>query len=133
MTTHQQHDMYYENPSSRSPGSHRHQPQTLHRQSSRQFDAYSGLPTNALYTAEDHAAQQSFVPRYDERMQSQTLNPGFPNFMNNPWNSYGPGPNNNLAALGATTRVKPVAGRGRAGLPTVCPIFPKMSHFELER
>lgn len=53
----------YEGPSSRSPGSHRHQPQTLHRQPSRQFDAYgqlaqnSQLGQNGLYTPEDHAAR----------------------------------------------------------------------------
>ncbi|KAK3044261.1 hypothetical protein LTS18_001766, partial [Coniosporium uncinatum] len=50
-----------------SPGpQRRQQAQTLHRQPSRQFDAYGNL-SQGLYTAEDHAAQ-SYMPRYNDRL-----------------------------------------------------------------
>jgi hypothetical protein len=110
--------MYYENPSQRSPGSHRHASQTIHRQPSRQFDTYGGLPASSLYTAEDHAAQQSYgAPRYNDRMNAATMNSNFSAY--DPWNSYNPQQSNTIGALGATNRMKSLASRGRPGLPTV--------------
>ncbi len=118
MTTHQHDDMYYENPASRSPGSHRHGQQVLHRQPSRQFDAYGGLPTSNLFSPDDQMAQQNFAPRGYDRLNAATINSNFP-FVQDPWNSFSAAQNPSLAALGATTRMKPLANRGRAGLPSV--------------
>jgi hypothetical protein len=120
MSSQQQHDMYYENPPQRSPGSHRHSAQqTLHRQPSRQFDAYGQMPASGLYTAEDHAAQHSsYAPRYPDRMNAATMNSNMPGY--DPWNSYGPQQGNNtIGGFGASSRMKSLAGRGRPGLPTV--------------
>ncbi|KAF2434706.1 hypothetical protein EJ08DRAFT_427342 [Tothia fuscella] len=138
MSSHHHHDMYYENPSQRSPGSHRHpsQQQTLHRQPSRQFEAYGGMPNSGLYTAEDHAAQHnSYAPRYPDRMSAATINsnnmPGF-----DPWNSYGgPGPqqSSTIGGFGASSRMKQMSTRGgRPGLPTTwmdAPPLPPMPPF----
>jgi len=118
MTTHQHEGIYYDSPSSRSPGSHRHNPQMLHRQSSRQFDAYGNLPAGGLFPAEEQMAQQNFAPRYD-RVNTATLNSTFP-FVQDPWGSFPAAQNNSLATLSATTRMKSLTNRGgRAGLPTV--------------
>jgi len=119
MSIYQHHEMYYDNPS-RSPGSHRHQ-QTLHRQPSRQFDAYAPAP-NGLYTAEDHAA--SYMPRYNGDRLNATLHAsnygGYDLNGSQAWTSFNPNQNNNntLAALGATTRMKP-SSRRRSVLPSV--------------
>jgi hypothetical protein len=112
-------DMYYENPATRSPGSHRHQQQTLHRQPSRQFDAYGQLPTG-LYTAEDHAARYD-QPRYNDRLNA-TIHGNYGAYdlgAAQTWNSGAFGQNNTLAALGATQRRNP--SRARGALPSVCP------------
>src|SRR5436305_4178338 len=113
--SHHHYDMYHENPANRSPGSHRqlHQ-QTLHRQSSRQFDVYGQLP--GLYTAEDHAA------RYDsgrfDRISSATLHSNYAYDMGaQTWNTSGFGAPNPLAAIGATGRMKPSTRRNQ--LPSV--------------
>ena len=117
MNNHHHQDMFYDQAANRSPGSHRHQPQTLHRQPSRQFDAYGQIP-NQLFPAEDQ------TQRYDgnrfERMnglqgggygydlgQSQTWNPS----------AFG-GAHTFNAFQAATGRMKPSA-RGRSTLPTV--------------
>ncbi|KAL3476465.1 hypothetical protein BJX99DRAFT_140478 [Aspergillus californicus] len=108
-------DMYHDNSSARSPGSQRHQ-QSLHRQPSRQFDAYGAMPVN-LY--EDPMARYD-NPRIDR------LNPSLHN------NSYAydlPGsqtwnPNGfaNAQALGgirsASASMKTGSRSTRAGLPT---------------
>lgn len=113
--SYQQPDMYHDNPSARSPGSQRHQ-QPLHRQPSRQFDAYGPMPVN-LY--EDQMA------RYDTA-RMERLNPSLQN------NSYGydisgsqtwnPNGFANAQTLGgirsSSASLKPSA-RGRTGLPTV--------------
>ncbi|KAJ5831749.1 hypothetical protein N7474_000060 [Penicillium riverlandense] len=112
--SYQQSDMYHDNPSARSPGSQRHQ-QPLHRQPSRQFDAYGPMPVN-LY--EDQMA------RYDTA-RMERLNPSLQN------NSYGydisgsqtwnPNGFANAQTLGgirsSSASLKPSA-RGRTGLPT---------------
>jgi hypothetical protein len=116
--SYQQSDMYHD-PSARSPGSQRHQ-QPLHRQPSRQFDAYGPMPVN-LY--EDQMA------RY-ESARLERLNPSLQNNSyaydlsgSQTWNPNG---FNNAQSLGgirsASASLKPSA-RGRTGLPTVCVVF----------
>ncbi|KAF2841552.1 hypothetical protein M501DRAFT_929146 [Patellaria atrata CBS 101060] len=111
--------MYYDNPSSRSPGSHRHQPNTLHRQPSRQFDAYGQLPSG-LYTAEDHAARYD-APRYNDRMNTLHSNYNGASYDMGPssaWNSSAFGQNHTLSAIGGPSRMKPQTRGGRSALPT---------------
>ena len=114
--SYQQPDMYHD-PSARSPGSQRHQ-QPLHRQPSRQFDAYGPMPVN-LY--EDQMA------RY-ESARLERLNPQLQN--NNSYSydisgsqTWNPNGFANAQTLGgirsASASLKPAA-RGRTGLPTVC-------------
>ena len=114
----QSHDMYHENSTARSPGSQRHQ-QPLHRQPSRQFDAYGPMPTG-MY--EDPMA------RYDTNRMDR-LNPNPPAVHGNTygydmsasqavWNGNGFGGAHTLGGIGATGRMKP-NGRGRTGIPTV--------------
>ncbi|KAI9774793.1 MAG: hypothetical protein M1840_000009 [Geoglossum simile] len=107
--------MYYDNSgSARSPGSHRQQPQqTLHRSSSRQFDAFGQLP-GGLYTAEDHAARYE-SNRYDRLNVATSY--GYDMSGAQTWNPSGFGGAGTLAALGATGRMKP-SSRQRAPLPT---------------
>ncbi|KAJ5191986.1 uncharacterized protein N7498_010971 [Penicillium cinerascens] len=111
--SYQQSDMYHD-PSARSPGSQRHQ-QPLHRQPSRQFDAYGAMPVN-LY--EDQMA------RY-ESARLERLNPSLQNNSyaydlsgSQTWNPNG---FSNAQSLGgirsASASLKPSA-RGRTGLPT---------------
>lgn len=113
------HDMYHDNPQL-SPGSQRRQQaQTLHRQPSRQFDAYGNL-SQGLYTAEDHAAQSYAMPRYNDRLNA-TLHSNYGGYDMGgaqAWNTFGHSQNNQLAALGATTRMKSQT-RGRSALPAV--------------
>lgn len=114
-------DMYYENPAARSPGSQRHPLQTLHRQQSRQFDAY-GQFTSGLYTAEDHAAHYDQT-RYNDRLNA-TIHGNYGGYDMGPaqaWNNSGFGQNNNLAALGATQR-RNQTRTPRSALPSVCNI-----------
>ncbi len=110
-------DMYYEPPSARSPGSHRHQQQTLHRQSSRQFDAYGQMPSG-LYTADDHAA--GYEPNRYDRINAtmQASNYGYDMPSTHTWNAGGFGGANTLGAMGATGRMK-ASARGRSALPSV--------------
>ncbi|KAI9814053.1 MAG: hypothetical protein M1827_003517 [Pycnora praestabilis] len=110
--------MYYENPSARSPGTHRHHPQTLRHQSSRQFDAYGQMP-GGLYTAEDHAANAGRyeTARYDRGNATVHGNYGYEMPGAATWNPNGFGGGNPLAGLGATGRMKP-SSRQRSALPT---------------
>lgn len=117
MSNYQPHEMYHDNSTARSPGSQRHQ-QTLHRQPSRQFDAYGPMPTG-MY--EDPMA------RYDtNRMDRLNANPtpvhgntyGYDMSASQAWNANGFGGAHTLGGLGATGRMKPNA-RGRTGIPTV--------------
>ncbi|KAF2457018.1 RNA-binding protein Cip2 [Lineolata rhizophorae] len=114
--------MYYESQSSRSPGSHRHPQQTLHRQPSRQFDAYGQLPTG-LYGPEDHSARYEAPPRFLPDRSNATLHSGYQTHYDMPaaqgWNAAGfaTNQNNTLAAIGATNRMKAPA-RGRSAIPT---------------
>ena len=114
---HHQQDMYYDQASSRSPASHRHQQQTLHRQPSRQFDAYGQMPS-ALYTPDDHG------PRYDtnrfDRMTAAMQGGGYGYDLSGSqsWNPGAFGGGNNFHTFGATGRMKSTS-RGRSALPTV--------------
>lgn len=110
-------DMYYDNPSNRSPNSQRQN--SLHRQNSRQqFEAYGHLPSG-LYTAEDHA-QFNNGNRYND-MRNATIG-GYGNGYDmggQSWNSGAFGQNNTLNGLGGTGLRKPPSRGGRAGLPSV--------------
>lgn len=103
-------DMYYEPPLARSPGSHRHQQQTLHRQSSRQFDAYGQMPSG-LYTADDHAA--GYEPNRYDRINAtvQANSYGYEMPGTQTWNAGGFG--------GANTGRMKAPARGRSALPSV--------------
>ncbi|EON66591.1 hypothetical protein W97_05837 [Coniosporium apollinis CBS 100218] len=110
---------YYNSNTARSPGAHRHQPQTLHRQASRQFDGYSAQLPTGLYTAEDHAARYD-APRYNDRLNATmhaNYGGGYDLAAAQAWNNAGFGQNNALAAVGATTRMK-TSARGRNPLPS---------------
>ncbi|KAJ5222150.1 uncharacterized protein N7469_011037 [Penicillium citrinum] len=105
----------YHDPAARSPGSQRHQ-QPLHRQHSRQFDAYGPMPVN-LY--EDQMA------RYDTS-RLERLNPSIQNNSSYAYDLSGSqtwNPNGfaNAQSLGgirsASASLKPSA-RGRTALPT---------------
>ena len=75
------HDMYYDNAHGRSPGVNRLQPQMLHRQPSRQFDAYGQLgghmstslyanpPTSSTPTIDEHNTRFE-APRYGDRLNA---------------------------------------------------------------
>ncbi|KAF2446202.1 hypothetical protein P171DRAFT_357301 [Karstenula rhodostoma CBS 690.94] len=111
----------YDPPSSRSPGSHRHQPQTLHRQPSRQFDAYGQLPPGALYAGDDHQqAYQQPQPRSYDRLNATIHSPYNYDMGAQGWNANAFG-QNTIGALGgaATTRSKQQGrgGGGRSALP----------------
>lgn len=111
------HEMYYDQPSSRSPGAHRHQQQTLHRQPSRQFDAYGQMPNN-IYAPDDHTL------RYDgnrfDRMNATMQGGGYGYEMPSAqtWNPSAFGGGNNFPNFGASGRMKSTS-RGRSALPTV--------------
>jgi hypothetical protein len=114
MSYQQAQEMYHDN-SARSPGSQRHQ-QPLHRQPSRQFDAYGPMPVN-LY--EDPMA------RYDTG-RLERLNPSLHN--NNyaydlagsqTWNPNGFANPQALGAIRSTSTSLKTTSRPRAGLPTV--------------
>lgn len=123
----------YDAPSSRSPGSHRHQAQTLHRQPSRQFDAYGQLPQGtALYTPDDHQRgaydqqqpqQQQQPPRSYDRL-NQTIHSAYNYDMGSQaWNSNAFAQNTLGSLGGAASRMKPQGrGGGRSQLPTVSPL-----------
>ncbi|KAB8279260.1 hypothetical protein BDV30DRAFT_73300 [Aspergillus minisclerotigenes] len=114
MSYQQAQEMYHDN-QARSPGSQRHQ-QTLHRQPSRQFDAYGPMPVN-LY--------EDPMSRY-ETGRLERLNPPLHN--NNyaydlsgsqTWNPNGFANPQALGAIrSASTSLKTTSRTGRSGLPT---------------
>lgn len=120
--TSQAHDMYYENPAQRSPGSHRPSAQLpAQRQPGRPFDTYGAMPPPpSLYASDEHNIQ-AYVPQYPNNRMNATLGSGYSAYDN--WGNNGPfasGQNNTLAAIGGTTRRNPLTSRpGRAGLPSV--------------
>jgi hypothetical protein len=110
----------YDPPSSRSPGTHRHQqPQTLHRQASRQFEAYGQLPPAGLYTAEDHARGYEQPPRNNYDRLNATIHSGYGYDMGTPgWNASAFSQNNGLGSLGGAAGRMKQPGRGRSQLPS---------------
>ena len=116
---HHPHEMYYDQQASRSPGAHRHQPQALHRQPSRQFDAYSSIPSNP-YQPEDHTTMRYDANRFERMnpsMQGGSYGYDVPNAQT--WNPNAFNGANGFPAFGATGRMKS-APRGRSALPPVC-------------
>lgn len=115
--------MYHDNTSSRSPGSQRHQ-QPLHRQPSRQFDAYGPMPTNHF----DESLARHETSRMDRLNPLHTNGYGYEISGAQTWNT--PNGFNGPSALGgigsATGRMRPSA-RGRTGLPSVS-ILPISHH-----
>lgn len=140
------HDMYYENAPGRSPGVNRLQSQTLHRQPSRQFDAYGQLgshmstglyvnpPTSSTPTIDENGPRFD-APRYNDRLNA-TMHGHFGGGSGMGggggggggydmtglagWNASAFSQSNTLAPVGGATtaRLKPNV-RGRAGLPPV--------------
>ncbi|KAI4270613.1 MAG: hypothetical protein LQ337_006570 [Flavoplaca oasis] len=124
-------DIYYDQSASRSPGAQRHQQPILHRQPSRQFDAYghlsNGQMQNPIYQPEDS------TPRYDGNrydrinpaMQGATYGYEIPSAQT--WNPNGFAGPNGFPAFGATGRMRP-APRGRSALPTTWLDQPQMNN-----
>ncbi|KAF7177809.1 hypothetical protein CNMCM7691_006264 [Aspergillus felis] len=115
MSYQQSQEMYHDNSSARSPGSQRHQ-QPLHRQPSRQFDAYGPMPIN-LY--------DDSMARYDTG-RLERLNPSLHNNSyaydlpgSQTWNPNGFANAQTLGAIrSASASLKTTSRTGRAGLPT---------------
>ncbi|KAL8759708.1 MAG: hypothetical protein Q9199_000580 [Rusavskia elegans] len=116
MNGHQnQHDMYYDQPASRSPGAQRHQQPTLHRQPSRQFDAYAQMQ-NPIYQPEDTTPRYdgSRFDRINPTMQGAAYGYEMPSAQT--WNPNAFAGPNGFSAFGATGRMRPTP-RGRSALP----------------
>ncbi|GIK00823.1 hypothetical protein Aspvir_004852 [Aspergillus viridinutans] len=115
MSYQQSQEMYHDNSSARSPGSQRHQ-QPLHRQPSRQFDAYGPMPVN-LY--------DDSMARYDTG-RLERLNPSLHNTSyaydlpgSQTWNPNGFANAQTLGAIrSASASLKTTSRTGRTGLPT---------------
>ncbi|KAF7113757.1 hypothetical protein CNMCM5793_004812 [Aspergillus hiratsukae] len=114
MSYQQSQEMYHDNSSARSPGSQRHQ-QPLHRQPSRQFDAYGPMPVN-LY--------DDSMARYDTG-RLERLNPSLHNTPyaydlpgSQTWNPNGFGNAQTLGAIRSASASLKTSRSGRAGLPT---------------
>ncbi|KAJ5114206.1 hypothetical protein N7456_002740 [Penicillium angulare] len=114
--SYQQPDMYHD-PSARSPGSQRHQ-QPLHRQPSRQFDAYGPMPVN-LYEDQMARYESARLERLNPPMQQQNNNSySYDISGSQTWNPNGFANPQSLAGIrSASASLKPAA-RGRTGLPT---------------
>ncbi|KAK3710610.1 Peptidyl-prolyl cis-trans isomerase pin4 [Vermiconidia calcicola] len=108
-------DMYYDNPSNRSPTSQRQG--SLHRAGSRsQFQPHGYLPSG-LYTAEDHAATR-YDNRYgDMRNTIGGYGSGY-DMGGQSWNAGAFSSNNTLNGLGGPGLRKPPSRGGRSGLPS---------------
>lgn len=105
-------DMYHDH-SARSPGSQRHQ-QPLHRQPSRQFDAYGPMPTN-MYEQDQMRYESTRLERLNPSLQN---NYGYDISGSQTWNPNGFANAQTLGGIrSASASLKPNA-RGRAGLPT---------------
>ncbi|KAJ5272297.1 hypothetical protein N7478_007422 [Penicillium angulare] len=107
----------YHDPSARSPGSQRHQ-QPLHRQPSRQFDAYGPMPVN-LYEDQMARYESARLERLNPPMQQQNNNSySYDLSGSQTWNPNGFANPQSLAGIrSASASLKPAA-RGRTGLPT---------------
>ncbi|EKV11118.1 hypothetical protein PDIG_52610 [Penicillium digitatum PHI26] len=104
--------MYHDH-SARSPGSQRHQ-QPLHRQPSRQFDAYGPMPTN-MYEQDQMRYESARLERLNPSLQN---NYGYDISGSQTWNPNGFANAQTLGGIrSASASLKPNS-RGRAGLPT---------------
>ncbi|KAL9045382.1 MAG: hypothetical protein Q9214_001558 [Letrouitia sp. 1 TL-2023] len=112
---HPNHDVYYDQPASRSPGAHRHQQQPLHRQPSRQFDVYGPMANN-VFTPDDHTLRYdgSRFDRINATLQGGGY--GFEMAGAQTWNPNAFSGGNGFSAFGPTGRMKSVP-RGRSTLP----------------
>ncbi|KAJ5907253.1 uncharacterized protein N7473_004169 [Penicillium subrubescens] len=113
--SYQQSDMYHD-PSARSPGSQRHQ-QPLHRQPSRQFDAYGPMPINPY---EDQMAryESARLERLNPSLQQNNNSYAYDLSGSQTWNPNGFANAQSLGGIrSASASLKPNA-RGRTGLPT---------------
>src|SRR4051794_5879971 len=109
-------DMYHD--AARSPGSQRHQ-QPLHRQPSRQFDAYGPMPVNP-YDEQMARYESARLERLNPSLQN---NYGYDISGSQTWNPNGFANAQSLGGIrSASASLKPNA-RGRSGLPTVCLAF----------
>lgn len=118
MSYQQSQEMYHDNPSARSPGSQRHQ-QTLHRQPSRQFDAYGAMPFN-FYEDPMARYEASRLERLTPSLQNASYAYDLPGSQT--WNPNGFANTQALGAVrSASASLKTATSRGRAGLPTVRP------------
>ena len=111
-------DMYYDQTGSRSPGSQRYPQQTLHRQTSRQFDAYGQMP-NPIFAPDDQA-QRYDTTRFD-RMNTGLSSGAFGGYDiggTQSWNPNAFGASPAFSAFGASRTMKP-STRGRSNLPSV--------------
>src|SRR5690554_5619449 len=118
------HEAYYDTMgSSRSPsGQHpqQQQHQSLHRATSRQFDAFGGQ--TGLYTAEDHAARYDPNRAYETtRITPSTMAAygGYENSGAQTWNPTSFGGAATMGAMGGSGRIKGPS-RQRSALPSVC-------------
>jgi hypothetical protein len=118
----------YDQSASRSPGSHRNQPQTgtLHRMPSRQFDAYALPQGGNLYTPDEHARSYE-QPRNYDRLNATVHGGGYGYDMGAPagWNTNAFS-QNGLGSLGgaAAARMKSQQRGGRSALPSVRCLVP---------
>ncbi|KAJ5981534.1 hypothetical protein N7522_013955 [Penicillium canescens] len=104
-------DMYHD--AARSPGSQRHQ-QPLHRQPSRQFDAYGPMPVNP-YDEQMARYESARLERLNPSLQN---NYGYDISGSQTWNPNGFANAQSLGGIrSASASLKPNA-RGRSGLPT---------------
>ncbi|KAJ5104322.1 hypothetical protein NUU61_001669 [Penicillium alfredii] len=111
--SYQQSDMYHDS-SARSPGSQRHQ-QPLHRQPSRQFDAYGPMPVN-LYEDQMARYESARLERLNPSLQNNSY--GYDLSGSQTWNPNGFANAQTLGGIrSASASLKPAA-RGRTGLPT---------------
>lgn len=117
MNNHQHQEQYYDQTIARPAILHRPQPQNLHRQSSRQFDAYGGPLPNALYRPNDHAFryESGAFPGMNSGIPQAGFTYEHPSAQT--WNSNAFTASGGFPAFSATER-KP-STRGRAGIPPV--------------
>jgi hypothetical protein len=115
--SYQQHPDMYHDPAARSPGSQRHQ-QPLHRQSSRQFDAYGAMPVN-LYEDQMARYETSRLERLNPSLQQNNSSYAYDLSGSQTWNPNGFANAQSLGGIrSASASLKPNA-RGRTALPTV--------------
>ncbi|KAJ5621082.1 hypothetical protein N7510_005066 [Penicillium lagena] len=117
--SYQQPDMYHDNPSARSPGSQRHQ-QPLHRQSSRQFDAYGPMPVN-LYEDQMGRYDTARMERLNPSLQNNSY--GYDISGSQTWNPNGFANAQTLGGIRSSSASLKPSARGRTGLPTVSDLF----------